>query len=283
MTRLPIAVVALSLVIGGGPVAWGATAPAKKKPGAPGKGAAKKLLGAETLEKLRDELQGDDAAAGAAAAKQLGESGAGNATEVLVAALAVGTVPDRGQAALDALAKLADPSSIEILELYSGHRTPNLRRRAVVALGAIADGRVVPTLLARLGDAAPDVRAAAAEALAARNEKKANARLFKLVKKNDAGAAAPLGMLATPDLVPQIAELQGGVHDEVLATTFGEYIKRPDVADKLRVEVIKTMSKLSGAATTTALIEYLATVPAKEDRASQREAQKLVDERSKQK
>jgi HEAT repeat protein len=257
-----------------------ATAAARKKPAGPQKA---KMLGADALEKLRDNLQGDDASLGAAAAKQLGESGAANAGEVLVAVLAVGTVPERGEAALDALAKLADPATIDILELYAGHRSPDLRRRAVAALGAMSDGRVVPTLLARLGDAAPDVRAAAAEALAARKEKKANGRLFKLVKKNDAAAAGPLGMLATPDLVPQIAELQGGVNDEVLATTLGEYIKRSDVPDKLRVEVIKTMGKLSGVSTTAALIEYLASVPAKEDRASQREAQKLVDDRSKQK
>ena len=259
-----------------------ATAPtaAKKKVAGPQKA---KMLGADALEKLRDNLQGDDAALGAAAAKQLGESGAANAGEVLVSVLAVGTVPERGQVALDALAKLADPTTIDILELYAGHRSPDLRRRAVTALGAMSDGRVVPTLLARLGDAAPDVRAAAAEALAARKEKKANGRLFKLVKKNDAGAAGPLGMLATPDLVPQIAELAGGVNDEVLATTLGEYIKRNDVPDKLRNEVIKTMGKLSGVSATAALIEYLASVPAKEDRASQREAQKLVDDRSKQK
>lgn len=282
MRRLALAVV-FSLVALPGVAAAAkatATATAKKKIIGPQK---PRMLSPDTLEKLRDELLGNDAALGALAAKQLGQSGAANASEVLVSALAVGTVPERGEATLDALAKLADPTTVDILELYAGHRSPDLRRRAVTALGAIPDGRVVPMLLTRLGDAAPDVRAAAAEALAARKEKKATGRLLKLVKKNDAGAAGPLGMLATPDLVPQIAELQGGVNDEVLATTMGEYIKRSDVPDKLRVEVIKTLAKLSGVSATAALIEYLASVPAKEDRASQREAQKLVDDRSKQK
>jgi len=104
-------------------------------------------------------------------------------------------------------------------------------------------------------------------------------RLLALVKHNDAGAAGPLGALATPDLIPQLAELQGGIDDAVLATALGEYIKRDDVADKLRLEVVRTIGKLSGAVATTALVEYIAAVPSKDDRPSRREAQKLLDER----
>ncbi len=65
----------------------------------------------------------------------------------------------------------------------------------------------------------------------------------------------------------------------MLATALGEYIKRDDVADKMRVDVVRTIGGLQGAGATTALIEYIAVVPAKDDRPSRREAQKLVDER----
>ena len=133
--------------------------------------------------------------------------------------------------------------------------------------------------MARLGDAAPDVRATAGDALAARHEPKATPRLLALVKRSDAGAAGPLALLATPDLVPHIAELAGSVDDGVLATTLGEYVKRADVPDKLRVDVLRTIGDLSGAAATTALVEYIASVPAKDDRPSKKEAQKLLDER----
>jgi hypothetical protein len=125
----------------------------------------------------------------------------------------------------------------------------------------------------------PNVRATAGEALAARRELKAAPRLLALVKKSDPGAAGPLALLATPDLVPHIAELAGSVDDGVLATTLGEYVKRSDVPDKLRVDVLRTVSNLPGAAATTALIEYIAAVPAKDDRPSKKEAQKLLDER----
>ena len=168
---------------------------------------------------------------------------------------------------------------LDVLILYAGHRNAELRVHAVKALGAVADRRVTPVLVERLGDSDPKVRTAAAEALAARHDKQATARLLALVKRNDAGAAGPLGALATPDLIPQLAELQGGIDDGVLATALGEYIKRDDVADKLRLEVVRTIGKLSGAGATTALVEYLAVVPPRDDRPSKREAQKLLDER----
>jgi hypothetical protein len=43
--------------------------------------------------------------------------------------------------------------------------------------------------------------------------------------------------------------------------------------------VVRTIAGLGGAAATTALVEYVASVSAKDDRPSKREAQKLLDER----
>ena len=161
-----------------------------------------------------------------------------------------------GQAALDALAKLGDSgalastatSAFEVLELYSGNRTPDLRQRAVKALGAMRDARVVPTLMARLGDAAPT----SARPLARRWRRGASSRRRRACSRWSRRATrvrpAPLALLATPDLVPHIAELAGSVDDGVLATTLGEYVKRPDVPDKLRVDVLRTVANLPGAA-----------------------------------
>ncbi|HEX3698235.1 MAG TPA: HEAT repeat domain-containing protein [Polyangia bacterium] len=238
-----------------------------------------KTLPAATLEKLRADLRGADDDAAVAAAKQLGESGSAPAIDVLVTTLLAGTTPARAQVALDGLGPWGAPKAFDVLALYAGHRNNELRARAVKALAMLSDRRVSAILMERLGDAAAPVRAAAAEGLAARHDKQATTRLMMLVKRNDAGAAGPLGALATPDLIPKVAELQGGIDDGVLATTLGEYIKRDDVADKMRVEVVRQLGQLQGASATTALVEYLAMVPAKEDRQSRREAQKLVDER----
>jgi HEAT repeat protein len=247
-------------------------APAEAKKAAP-------VLPAEKLAKVRELLLGDDDTASVEAAKALGQSGASNALEPLVDLLSVGAAPARAEAAVEALGALGDPRAIDVLELYAGHQMPEVRRRAVRALASIKDERVVPALLGALGDAAPDVRATAADALAARKETKAGPRLLALVKRNDAGAAPALGLLASPELVPQLAELQGTVDDNVVASALGEYIKREDVSDSLRVDVVRTIGRLSGAAATTALVEYLGSVPAKDDRPSKKEAQKLVDDK----
>jgi HEAT repeat protein len=248
-------------------------------------------LSADRLEALRAALEGPDDAGALEAATALGSSGAPNAGDPLVETLAIGATAARTEMALDALAKLGQAGALaglgdrplEILQLYAGHRVPDLRRRAVKALGTLRDPRlaptVVPVLLARLGDASADVRATAGEALADRHEVKAAARLFALVKRGDAAGAESLAAVATPDLVPQIAELAGSVDDGVLATTLGEYVKRDDVPDKLRVDVLRTIGGLAGAAATTALVEYVASIPAKDTRPSKREAQKLLDER----
>jgi HEAT repeat protein len=247
-------------------------APAEAKKAAP-------VVPAEKLEKVRAIVFGDDEAAAADAARALGESGASNAALPLVELLSVGAGPARTQAALEALGALGDASTIDVLTVYAGHHGPDVRRRAVRSLGLIKDDQAVAPLLVALGDAAPDVRAAAADALAARKEKKAAPRLLALVKRSDAGAAPALGLLATPDLVPQLAELAGSVDDNVVASALGEFIKRDDVPDTLRVDVVRTIGRLSGAAATTALVEYLASVPAKDDRPSKKEAQKLIDDK----
>ena len=251
----------------------------KAAPGTP-------VLPPERVEALRVALVGADDTAAIEAAATLGASGAPAAAEPLCEVLAAGAAPARLQAVLDALGKLgaahvlrADQTTLDALELYSGHRSPDIRRRAIKALGTVNDPRATPVLLERLGDAASDVRAAAAEALAARHETKAAQRMFALLAMGDAGVAGPLAALATPDMVPRIAELNGTIEDGVIADALGDYVKRADVPDKLRIDVLRTIGGLSGAVATTALVDYVASVPAKDDRASKKEAQKLLDQR----
>ena len=50
--------------------------------------------------------------------------------------------------------------------------------------------------------------------------------MFALLAMGDAGVAGPLVMLATPDMVPRIAELTGTIEDSVIADALGDYVKR---------------------------------------------------------
>jgi HEAT repeat protein len=238
-------------------------------------------LSADALDKLRELLAGPDPATVAETAKALGEASASNASVPLIEMLAAGARPAAVIAAIDALGKLRDPASIEVLNLYAGNRSADARRHAVQAMGVFADARVVPILVERLGDAAPDVRAAAAEALATRGEKSVAPRLLALLRRNDAGAAGPLGTLAPISMLPQITELQGSVDDANIASALGELLKRQDVPEPVRIDVVKTLGRVPGAASTTALVEYIGTLTASDTRTSKRESEKIVDERSK--
>ena len=275
-------VVALVSVGPGGALAQSAVAtvvkPERASPGAAKARPAKPLAAAE-LAALRARLLGDDLAAATDAARKLGDSGARNASSPLGELLAIGTVPGLAVEALAALEKLRDPKHIQVLTLYSGNRNTAVRKASVKALAVLPDNRVVSVLLERLGDSAAEVRTAAAVALAARQERRAAERLFKLVARNDAGAAAPLGVLIATDDVPRLAELRGRTDDAILADALGEFLKRTDVPDRLRVDVVRTLARMPGAAATTALVEYLTTVPEKDTRASKEEAQKIVDSR----
>jgi HEAT repeat protein len=234
-------------------------------------------LAGEVAAQLGRELSSEDDDVAISAARRLGELGAAGA---LMSALSVGLRPAVAAEALTALGKPKDGRALAVLALYAGNINTPVRLAAVKALGQLPDPRAVDVLLDRLGDAQPQVRAAAAEALGAHKVARAEKRLFLLVARNDAGAAGPLGALLTPSAVPQLAELHGRIDDGVLATALGEFLKRGDVPDRLRLDVVRTVGRLPGASATAALIEYLASVPDKDQRPSKEEAQRLLDQRS---
>ncbi len=238
-----------------------------------------KGLAGETIKQLATELASDDTEVAVSAAKRLGELAMPEASLPLVEALVLGVRPGVAIEALTALGKLKDGRALPVLSLYAGNVNDFVRLAAVKAAGGLSETGAVDLLLDRLGDSAPPVRAAAAEALATRKEKRAGKRLLLLVTRNDPGAAGPLGMLISPEEIPRLVELQGRIDDGVLADALGEFLKRPEVPDRLRVDVIATLARLPGAAAIAALLEYIASVPDKEARPSKDEAQKLIEQR----
>jgi HEAT repeat protein len=253
-------------------LAAGPAGAARKKPVARG-------LGGELAAQLGGELGSGEDEVATAAARRLGELGGDAAAEALGAGLALGLRPAVASEALTSLGKIHDAHSTAVVALWTGNTNTKVRLAAVKALGKLSDARSTEVLIERLGDSEAPVRTAAAEALAARKEGKAARRLFQLVARNDAGAAGPLGSVMSPDEIPRLAELHGRVDDGVLATSFGEFLKRGDVPDRLRVDVVRTVGRLQGAAATAALVEYLASVPEKDTRPSKEEAQKVIDQR----
>jgi len=241
------------------------------------------------FDEERRALLGEDAAAAEKAAKVLGARRSPAGVEILLEALSTGTTPEICQAALAALGTAADERAWDTLALYSGHHAPAIRRAALRALTGMKPGRgddeaktdrTSALLVGALGDADADVRATAAEVLAARGDRAGLDRMMVLLKGSEAGVAEPLGTLATPALIPQIAELLGAVNEDVLASTLGASLKRKDLADPLRVDIVRTLGKMGGVTTTGILADFVATGPGKADKPPKKEAQKVLDERS---
>jgi hypothetical protein len=233
------------------------------------------------LTVARKDLAGADTDGAVDAADRLGKSKDPKATDALLDALSVGASPRVAAAALESLAKQRSARAVPVLLHFTRNRHPELRRKALIALGPFREPRVTQAIMARLGDSAKDVRSTAAQLLAERKEHSAEKILLKLLKRGDETAATALGLVMTADSARRLAELHGTVAEGLLSSALGEYVKRADVADSTRVDVIRTLGKMPGAEATAALVEYIGSVPAGQSRASKTEAQKLIEQRSK--
>jgi HEAT repeat protein len=234
---------------------------------------------ASELDKLSADLVDEDDQKVINGATRLAEVGGDEALERILEVLAAGTYPRVAPDLLDAVGKFKNPKSLQILVMYSGNLNFRVRSAAVKAIAALSEPRVVEILLERLGDPHPEVRTIAAEALAERKEARSVNRLFLLFKRNDAGAAGPLGRLADLDMAPKIAELRGAVTDANLAVALGELLKRPGAPDRLRLDIVRTIGRIPGADATTALVEFVGSLDPKDNSPSHGEAQTLIDQR----
>jgi HEAT repeat protein len=243
---------------------------------------------AAELDSLKQQLNGENDGKAEEAARKLGELADPKALDVMLDALAVGAPPKVQATLLSSLTGKKDPRAVEVLIAYSRNRNAELRKKSVTAIAELpaGDKRVVPVLLAGLSDPVEEVRATAANALGKRKERQAEGALVKLLQRKDQAAANALAQMATPELAHKLAEMLGQIPDALLCSALGDMLKRPDFGpEPIRVEVVKTLSKVPGVDSTSALIEYVAATgkdPKDKMRPSRVEAQKIVDQRSSQ-
>lgn len=243
---------------------------------------AARLAHADTAGLTKDLGDVDEARA-IDAANALGKSTDGKALEALVAALDAGTTPKVAVALLAALGTKKDTRGVVMMVQYAHHRAPEVRRAALAALALINDKRATAALLEGLGDSDAEVRAAAAKGVGDRRDRGAEERLIKLMEHRDASAATALAAIATPQLAHRLSEMLGQVPDPILCTALGEMLKRGDFGpEPIRVEVVRTLAKVPGVDSTAVLVEYVASTERDKNRPSRLEAQKIVDDRSRQ-
>lgn len=235
------------------------------------------------VEKLKADLHGDNVDRAVAAASALGSlKGDAAAIDALMGALQLGAPPKLTVALIESIALHKSAKSLDLVRHFVTNRRAEIRVAAVNAVGSVEDPRVATILIATLGDSSPMVRARAARLLAELKERRAEKPLFKMLRRGDKAAARPLGTVGGVETAKQLAELIGELPDAAIATALGTMLKRGDFGpDPLRVEVVKALGKIPGADATAALVEYVASVPAKEVRISKAKAEKLLEERQK--
>jgi HEAT repeat protein len=239
--------------------------------------------GAGELESLRTQLQSEDDQKAEDAAKKLGEAKDPKALDTILDALAVGAPPRVQAVLLGDLAGRKDPRALQVLEHYAKNRNPELRKKAVAVLAEMPGDKVVPVLMDVLSDSVEEVRAQAALSLGKRKERAAEGKLVKLLQHKDEAAAKALALMATPELAHKISEMLGQIPDALFCTALGDMLKRSDFGpEPIRVEVVRTLAKVPGMDSTSALVEYVAATEKDKMRPSRVEAQKIVDQRSSQ-
>jgi HEAT repeat protein len=253
--------------------------PRADKPPRAAKAKVDKATGKVDVAKERAALFGADAQAAAAAATRLGQASQAGALDALLDGLALGLDPTVAAAALEGLARHADPRAFDVLDHYRHYRTPRVRAAAVEGLGALDDARAAGGVLHALHDGDALVRAAAARVVAARKLQKGVELLLALLQKGDEGSVEPLAQMASAELAKEVAELIGVAPDGLLARCLGMILLRPDFKEEARLEVVRAIGKISGDEALEQLTTYVASVPENPPRQSRREAEAIVEAR----
>jgi HEAT repeat protein len=226
--------------------------------------AAARVVGRLGAEKAGDALviamNDSNAQVRFAAMRALGETREVGAVKPLTDQFQFHGKGEGAWSALDALARIADPSSAELFKSQLAHKDPYLRRAAAEGLGRVGDRSEIETLVTMASnDESEMVRAASAFAL----QKFGENYLSRLVDFMDSDKMAPqvqaylfeLGTPAAAGLVPRllepdegirrhVAEVLGGIGDQSTVAGLTPLLKDRDKsvqkAAKLAIERIKT-------------------------------------------
>jgi HEAT repeat protein len=218
-------------------------------------------LGAEKAgEALIVALNDSNAQVRVAAMRALGETREVSAVKPLTEQFQYHGKGPGAWSALDALARIADPSSTELFRAQLSSKEPSMRRASAEGLGRIGDRSEIETLVTMASnDESEMVRAASAFALLKAGEN----YLSRLVDFMDSDKMAPqvqaylfeLGTTVAAPLMPRllepdegirrhVAEVLGGIGDESTVAGLTPLLKDRDKsvqkAARLAIERIKT-------------------------------------------
>ena len=179
--------------------------------------------------------------------------------------------------ALTALRGLAHPSAIDVLVEFTHHRRAGARRLAYQALAAIQDRRVPALLEQGLRDSDRNVRATCARALGEIGANQSVGTLFLAFDRGVVEAAIAIGKLGNRQHLTTFNEHLGNMPLSVMLSGYTEFVRRSDLADDVKIDIIGRLGEVSGPMVRVFLQRYLDTLPTRGRAANSRLRTVVID------
>jgi HEAT repeat protein len=178
--------------------------------------------------------------------------------------------------ALEALGALGQASAVDVLVEFTHHRREAARRRAYQALAAIRDPRIPRLLEQGLRDSDRSVRGAAALALGQIGARDSVDTLFIAFDRGVIEAAIAIGKLGDKAAVQKFSESVGRRPLSVMLSGFEQFVRRRDLDDEVKLEIVQRLGEVSGPLVKTFLREYLGTFSERDRSALKRAIEETI-------
>lgn len=193
---------------------------------------AKGMMGSSKRENVEAGIQ------------SLGLLGTAEAVEPLAERIRLGLPPDLLETAIVTLMALGQPNAGPVLYELSMHRRAEVRLRAIEAIAAVNPSGAERVLVAALSDSDPRVRSAAAVGLGEIRAAGSVEKLFLALDRGNMEASGAIGKIIAPGEVPRLSGYLGQVPFRNLGPALAEVLKRTDVSEKSKLEIVARLQEV---------------------------------------
>jgi HEAT repeat protein len=191
----------------------------------------------------------------------LAASGSRTAVQPLTQLLKTGPRNDITDSIIQTLGFISHPSSIPILITYLEHRRPDARIAAIYALENFKDHRVARALENALRGSSAEIRSTAALALSKQGDINSVPVLFQAFERGVDDAAISIGQLGNDQHTLRLATYLGKLDIKILLPGFDEFLRRPDIPQKAKLEILNQLFELAGPDVRRFAVAYRASFP----------------------
>jgi len=197
---------------------------------------------------LTAKLKSDDLAVVQEALEEAGTAGKAAAplAHTIEELLGHGTSAEVDALAITTLGRVGGPANAEAILPYARHRSPELRKKALVALVRTNGAPTVAALRQALSDPDPGVRGVAASGLGTVKGREGLDDLFRALDHQVTEAAASIGELCTPEECEKLAGKTGVFGLDVMTSGFDQIMFRPvaEIPDEEKIKIVGRVREL---------------------------------------